>query len=250
MNKSTKKSIYLWGGSLLALVLIVWGLSSVGGSHNSGTFEAEQLDLTSSAAFEQVKGPENAAVTVVEYSDFQCPFCAQAAPIVDQVLAEYPDDVRVVYRHFPLNQIHAQAQLASEAAEAAGNQGQFWEMHDVLFANQSQWSGNLGARGIFETYAEALGLDMEQFNTDLRDGALTDKVDHDYQSGVTAGVQGTPTFFINGERLQTPSYAGFVSAIDAELERIGEVAEATIEAGGDDADPDTVGSEPVVEDEE
>lgn len=235
---------------MLALVLIVWGLTSLGGGHNSGTFEAEQLDLTSSAAFEQVKGAESAAVTIVEYSDFQCPFCAQAAPIVDQVLSDYPEDVRVIYRHFPLRQIHAQAQLASEAAEAAGKQGKFWEMHDVLFANQSQWSGNLSARGIFETYAEALGLDVDQFKIDLQDRALSEKVDNDYQSGVAAGVQGTPTFFVNGERLQTPNYAGFVSAIDAEIERINEVAEATIEAGGDDADPDTVGSEPVTEEDE
>lgn len=215
MKKSTKQSLLIWGGSLAALVLMVWGLTVLSGSYNSGTFSATPLDLTSAADFEHVRGPVDAPVTIVEYSDFQCPFCQQAAPIVDRLLAEYPEHVRVIYRHFPLRQVHAQAQLAAEVAEAAGRQGAFWEMHDILFANQSTWAANLGARGIFETYAEALELDVEQFQKDLKDRALGEKIDHDYASGVKAGVQGTPSFFVNGVRLQTPGYAGFTEMIDA-----------------------------------
>lgn len=230
------------------LALIVWGLTSLSGRHDSGTFDPTPLDLNVTEEFEQVKGAENAAITIVEYSDFQCPFCAQAAPVVDRIVNEYPDDVRVVYRHYPLRQIHAQAQFAAEAAEAAGRQGKFWEMHDLLFENMDAWSG-ASARTAFESFAEQLGLDEEQFKTDMNDRAITQKVNNDYASGVAAGVQGTPTFFMNGVRLNANGYQGFVDAIEEELERIGEVAEVTIEAG-DDEDPDTVGSEPVEEVEE
>ena len=227
------------------LALLVWGLVTVSGGYNSGTFTAVPLDLSSAAAFEHTKGPEDAAITIVEYSDFQCPYCKQAVPVVEQILAEYPDSVRLIYRHYPLRQVHQQTQLAAESAEAAGRQDKFWEMHDVLFANQEQWSGNLGARGIFESYAEALGLDVDLFKTDLQDRALAEKIQNDYASGNDAGVQGTPTFFINGVQLKASSYSGFVAAINAELARLEEVAAATVDAGASAEDPDTVGTEPV-----
>ena len=214
MKKATKKRLALWGGTIAGLALIIWGLSAASGRYDSGTFSAEPLDLTSAASYEHTKGPDDAAVTIVEYSDFQCPFCAQAAPIVAQLLEEYPEDVRVIYRHYPLRQIHLQAQLAAEAAEAAGKQGAFWEMHDVLFANQSQWSGNPGAKNAFVTYAEALGLDVAQFEDALNDRALTQKVN-------AAGVTGTPTFFLNGVRLQATSYQGMVNAVELELQKLG-----------------------------
>ncbi|HBU27528.1 TPA: hypothetical protein DEB00_00235 [Candidatus Uhrbacteria bacterium] len=243
MKNSTKKSLYLWGGSFLALGLLVWGLARMSGGYNSGTFNAVPLDLTSAAEFEHVKGPMDAGVTIVEYSDFQCPYCKQAVPVVEQILAEYPDTVNLIYRHYPLRQAHAQTQLAAEVSEAAGRQGKFWEMHDVLFANQEKWSGNLGARSIFEAYAEALELDVALFKTDLQDRALAEKVQHDYESGNDAGVRGTPTFFINGVKLKVPSYAGFVEAINTELDRLEEVRESTINAGESGSNPETVGTD-------
>jgi protein-disulfide isomerase len=144
---------------------------------------------------DHVLGPETARVTLVEYGDYECPYCGAAHSEVKHVVREMGDDLRFAYRHFPLSQIHPHAYQAAEAAEAAGVQGRFWEMHDLLFENQDR----LSLRDVL-TLATALGLDLERFVGDLRAHAHADRLREDFLSGIRSGVNGTPTFFVNGVR--------------------------------------------------
>ena len=143
---------------------------------------------------DHMRGPIDAPVTVVEYGDFECPYCGQAEPVVRELLRDF-GDVRYVWRHLPLNDVHPGAQLAAEAAEAAAEQGGFWEMHDLLFDHQDALrpSDLIG-------YAEQLGLDVERFTNDLREHVGAARVADDVDSADLSGVSGTPTFFINGRR--------------------------------------------------
>jgi Na+/H+ antiporter NhaA len=143
---------------------------------------------------DHVRGPAKAPVTVVEYGDFECPYCGQAEPVVRELLRDFAD-VRYVWRNLPLNDVHPQAQLAAEAAEAAADQGTFWEMHDLLFDHQDA----LRPSDLID-YARQLGLDVERFTNDLREHAGAARVAEDVDSADLSGVSGTPTFFINGRR--------------------------------------------------
>src|SRR5215208_1293026 len=143
---------------------------------------------------DHIRGPTESPVTIVEYGDFQCPYCGQAEPFVRELLREM-GDVRYVWRHLPLSDVHPQAQLAAEAAEAAAEQGAFWDMHDLLLDHQDslQPADLIG-------YAEQLGLDMERFSSELREHKGANRVAEDVNSADLSGVSGTPTFFINGRR--------------------------------------------------
>jgi protein-disulfide isomerase len=142
---------------------------------------------------EHVIGPSRAAVTVMEYGDFECPNCKQAAPAVKLLLQRFGDRVRFVYRHFPLEEVHPHALLAAEAAEAAGSQGKFWQMHDVLFENQA----HLKLRHL-QDYAERLELDVPRYVTELNDHVHLQRVREHQHSGRRSGVRATPAFFLNG----------------------------------------------------
>ena len=143
---------------------------------------------------DHIRGPLEAPVTVVEYGDFECPYCGQAEPVVRELLRDF-GDVRYVWRHLPLNDVHPNTQLAAEASEAAADQGAFWEMHDLLLAHQDALRPN-----DLISYAEQLGLDVERFTNDLREHAGAARVAEDVDSADLSGVSGTPTFFINGRR--------------------------------------------------
>jgi protein-disulfide isomerase len=143
---------------------------------------------------DHIRGPLAAPLTMVEYGDFQCPYCGKAEPVVRELLAEL-GDVRYVWRHLPLHDVHPAAQLAAEAAEAAAEQGAFWEMHDVLLRRQDELSVPDLIR-----HAEALGLDAERFRRNLREHTGATRVAEDLDSADLSGVTGTPTFFIDGRR--------------------------------------------------
>jgi len=143
---------------------------------------------------DHLRGPAEAPVTVVEYGDFECPHCGKAEPVVRELLADF-GDVRYVWRHLPLSDVHPSAELAAEASEAAAAQGAFWEMHDLLLDHQ----GDLEPADL-EAYAERLGLDLERFRDDLRRHAHAPRVEEDVDSADASGVTGTPTFFVNGRR--------------------------------------------------
>jgi Na+/H+ antiporter NhaA len=143
---------------------------------------------------DHVRGPMEAPVTMVEYGDFECPYCGQAEPVVRELLGDF-GDVRYVWRHLPLSDVHPNAQLAAEASEAAARQGAFWEMHDLLLDHQDA----LEPSDLME-YAERLGLDIERFSNDLREHEGAAQIAEDVDSADISGVSGTPTFFINGQR--------------------------------------------------
>jgi protein-disulfide isomerase len=144
---------------------------------------------------DHVMGASHAPVTIVEYGDFECPNCKQAAPAVKLLLERFAGRVRMVFRHFPLEEVHPHALAAAEAAECAGGQGKFWEMHDLLFANQQ----NLGHEA-YVAFARTLALDLGRFTRDIEQETYAPRVREDFISGVRSGVNGTPTFFINGVR--------------------------------------------------
>ena len=152
---------------------------------------ADEIDLER----DHVRGKAEAAVTLVEYGDFECPYCGQAEPIIRELLTRCGDDLRYVFRHLPLSDVHPHAQMAAEAAEAAGAQGAFWQMHDLLFAHQDALT-----LPDLRRYAESLDLDVERFSEDLRQRRHASRVSADVASADASGVSGTPTFFVNGRR--------------------------------------------------
>ncbi len=166
---------------------------------------------------EHVKGNPEAAVVLAKYSDFQCPACAQAAPVVDDILSQYGEQIRFEYNHFPLITIHPSAVTAARAAEAAGQQGKFFAMHDKIFENQRVWSNAASPNVYFEQYAEEIGLDMGLYKRHLNASVIDDKIMEEFRTAQQLGFTGTPTFTLNGERIQFASYADLISLIEAAL---------------------------------
>lgn len=165
------------------------------------------------------QGPEDAELVLVEYGDYQCPYCGEAYPIVKQVQEHFGDRLRFVFRNFPLGEIHEHAQAAAETAEFAGANGKFWEMHDLLYENQRRMNDRL-----FENLAEELDLPATALGRALRDGEFGPRVKHDFLGGVRSGVNGTPTFYINGLRHDgSYEFAALVAAIE-EAYRAGKAA--------------------------
>jgi protein-disulfide isomerase len=162
---------------------------------------------------DHVRGPAHAPITLVEYGDYECPHCALAYPIVDQVESTFSGRMRFVFRHFPLSEMHPHAEIAAESAEFAGAAGIFWDMHDALFENQSR----LSVATIFMIGA-GLGLSQAAMRHALETGQYKDKVRSDFMGGIRSGVNGTPAFFINGVRHDGPyDYASLVSGIQMRL---------------------------------
>lgn len=159
--------------------------------------------VKSADATDWVKGAPltEAKVTLIEYADFQCPACGAYYPFVKQLGQEFKN-LAIIFRHFPLPQ-HSNARAAAQAAEAAGKQGKFWEMHNLLFDNQDTWAGSNFAVETFNAYAQTLGLNMEKFKTDFNSAEAKTKIEADYQSG-SSEIDGTPTFFLNDKKIQNP----------------------------------------------
>lgn len=144
---------------------------------------------------DHVQGNDNADLTIVEYGDYQCPYCGAAYPVLKELMKEFKGQVKFVFRNFPLSEMHPYARPAAIAAEAADLQGKFWEMHDVIYENQQSLNENF----LFQL-AEKIGLNLSQFKEDIQKTELEKKVDSDFESGIISGVNGTPSFFINGNK--------------------------------------------------
>lgn len=210
------KRILLWGGMILGIVLLIVLLAKLGTvpPATGGPLAATVSDSDHS------KGSANAKVTLVEYSDFQCPACGQMYPTIKQLAETFKDDLKMVYRHYPLKQTHQNAELAARASEVAALQGKFWEMHDMIFNTQQQWSTEGEPETFFVNLATSLGLDIEKFKADMKSDAVRDRVNVDAASGLASGIQGTPTFFVNGERIPNPgTIAEFENVIKAALNK-------------------------------
>lgn len=159
---------------------------------------------------DHILGPDNAVVTLVEYSDYECPDCWRAHVEVKKLLASHGDKMRLVFRHFPLISTHPRALVAAKAADAAGRQGKFWEMHNALFDNP----GQLGEADI-DRHAEEIGLDLSRLREDMQDPAIEKLIRRGRVSGLRSGVNGTPTFFVNGIRFEAaPTYEWLAAAVE------------------------------------
>lgn len=166
---------------------------------------------------EHIRGNHNAPIVIVEFSDFQCPYCRAVQPALNQLLTEYPDDVKLIYRHFPLPS-HQYAMKAAEASECAANQGKFWEYHDMLFQNQERLDVNS-----LKSYAKQLGLNTTSFNACLDSGAMQQRIEIIVKNGAEKGVTGTPTFLINDKMLSgNQPYSVFKTSVDEELKKLNE----------------------------
>ncbi len=201
----------------IALVVIVVGIvlfkSSAPDPKNAGTaIDASSLIRTHS----QRSGPDNAKATLVEFGDFQCPACGAAHPTIKAIQETNKDkSFQFVFRNFPLSQ-HQNAMLAAEVVESAGNQGKYWEMHNKVYETQAEWSESTSAREIFTGYAKDLGLDLTKFNNDLDKQTFAEIIKTDMADGNKLGVNATPTFYFNGQKLDhTPSQDELQKMIDA-----------------------------------
>ncbi|MEK7582628.1 MAG: thioredoxin domain-containing protein [Patescibacteria group bacterium] len=205
MNKSILLKTWLpilgfIAGTVLIMVLLISPQSQSGAS----------ILLASS---DQISGNPEAKTVLIEYSDFQCPACRVFEPTLKTLREENTDKLQFAYRHFPLKTIHSRAELAARASEAAGKQDAFWKMHDLIFDRQSEWA-QAGNEETFINYARELGLNAEQFGSDLKSSAVQAEVDQDYQSGQDAGVNSTPTFFLNGKKMQFRTIDEFLAIVN------------------------------------
>jgi protein-disulfide isomerase len=179
------------------LILLLGGVWLISGRQKP----PEKVNLAAEGS--QTRGADNGNVTLVEFGDFQCPSCKTIDLVLKQLIKEFPDNLTLVWRNFPLTG-HKNARAAASAAEAAGKQGKYWEMHDKLFETQTGWSGADNAGELFAGYAQSLELDKQKFLDDTNSADITEIIRRDMQMGYDLGITGTPTFFINGEEMAIP----------------------------------------------
>lgn len=199
MGSDVLKRIGLWVGVAAALGLMVWGLAVLGSKPAAVTSDGTLQDPVT--ANDHAEGSTLANNVLVEYSDFQCPACALYYSLVKQITATYGGRLMVVYRYFPLTTIHPNSVISARAAEAASLQGKFWEMHNLLFERQKDWSPSPDPTSLFTGYANELGLNKDQFLADLNSTKVVERVQADIESGGRANVDATPTFYLNGKKL-------------------------------------------------
>lgn len=193
-------------GVVVAVLLggSVWYSMSVEKSYNAG------ITLT-----DHITGGVDAKASLVEYSDFQCPACGQFEPVVEEILKQYGDQLKFEYKNFPLLQIHPFAEAAAVAAEAAGQQGKYFEFHNLLFAKQAEWTSGIAPGTFFNKYAKDLGMDVTTFEQQQRSSLIKDKIKADYKAAIALGLTSTPTFYLNGKKLDITSIEAFKAAIAA-----------------------------------
>ena len=215
----TQEAKIIGGIGIATVVLVIGAALYLGGQSSQQPQNNERVTDTQrlvGADSYKVEVP-NAKATVVEFADFQCPACRSAHPVVKQMLEDYEGKVTYVYRHFPLP-AHRNASLAAQAAEAAGAQGKFFEYHDVLFEKQQEWSDTKSPIDTFTKYAADLGLDETKFKEALEKRTYAEKVQKEQDDGIALGVNSTPTFFVDGQRLVgVPTYDSLKQTIDAAL---------------------------------
>ena len=207
--------------ALVAIAAILGGIVFVT-NHNKPGATGNANEATN-----HIKGQDSADVTLIEYGDYECPVCGTFEPVVEQVYAKYSDKVRFQFRNLPLTQIHPNAFAAARAAEAASLQNKFWEMHDLLYQNQSAWASASDPESLFDTYATQLQLNLTQFNQDYASEKVNNAINADLAAFAKTGDEdATPTFYLDGKKLDNtklidannaPSVTAFSKVIDAEI---------------------------------
>jgi protein-disulfide isomerase len=184
------------------LWIIVAGIALFGGLVFINKKDAKTTSTSNVSPSSHIVGAGNKKVTLIEYGDFECPACGQYFPIIQELKKKYGDDITFQFRHFPLVNIHPNAMAAHRAAEAAGKQGRFFEMHDALYLQQQNWKSSTSPASIFEGYAQQLKLDMDNYRLDVASAETNAVINADIEEGKKAGANGTPTFVLNGKRLE------------------------------------------------
>ncbi|HEY2383979.1 MAG TPA: thioredoxin domain-containing protein [Terriglobia bacterium] len=208
----------------LAVIVIAVGIAAGAAVYLSRTPD-QPVEDTGTAKPVQLKGghfrgPENAQVTLVEFGDYECPSCGGFHPFVKEILSRYPDKLRLEFHHFPLIAVHPNAMLGAMAAEAAGDQGKYWEMHDALFEHQREWGESRNAEVIVMALASRIGLDMNKFMQELHSPAVQDRILRDETQAEQLKLNETPSFLIDGQRVYIkPSIEDFVNVIEAHLHK-------------------------------
>ena len=206
------KSILIWLAVIVVIGGSIWGLTKLQQRYPTTTPTSSVANVDPVSSADWIEGNKDSKTTLIEYGDFQCPACGAYYPMVKKLVDDNGKDFRFVYRYFPLQQ-HAHARDAAYAAQASGKQGKFWEMHSMLYEHQNDWSGANNAKDIFEGYARTLNLNIGQFDQDRDSQDTKNVVEKFYQSGVNAGVNSTPTFYLNNKKIQPASYQEFVDLI-------------------------------------
>lgn len=211
------KNIPLLIVTLLGTIALVVGIAVI--FSQGTTSEIKELDSVEVMGDNRpARGTEDPKVTIVEFSDFQCPACLAAKPLIDQVVTQNPNDVKMVYRHFPLLSLHPYAQIAAQASEAAYQEGKFWEMYDKLFVNQTTWEKAASAdeaKQIFIGYAEELGIDKTSFTEKIDSSSVKDAVNKDVSYATQIGVNATPTLFVNGKQVPASELGQLPQLVDS-----------------------------------
>ncbi len=210
------------GFMILVVVLVIASIVGIWyAAQNSDKKTVDNSNVMEVVEDDWTKGNPDAKVVLVEYLDFECGACKAYYPLIGRLTKEYGDRILLVSRYFPLPG-HKNAMTSAIAVEAAAQQGKYWEMHDMLFENQDTWSAERSANPeVFVSYAEKLGLDIAQYKKDASSEEVENRVLRDKDSGVKAGVNGTPSYFLNGKKIQNPrGYDEFKALIDAELESV------------------------------
>lgn len=199
---------------VLVIIACVVGLGAifwVTNKHNSTSSSSGNSAQLSN----HIEGRGTKGVTLTEYGDYQCPACGSYYPILKQIFAKYQTQIFFQFRNFPLTQLHQNAFAGARAAEAANKQNKYWQMHDILYENQQTWSQTSNPLTLFDAYATQLGMNITKFNQDFSSSAVNDVINADINAGNKLGVDATPTFFINGQKINNPTgLAGFSTLID------------------------------------
>lgn len=218
-ERNTKVKKYsIWAGVVGVIVLVIAGLVMIVNAPSSPSTESANVAPVSEKDI--TNGENKAKVTLIEYSDFQCPACAAYHPLITQILTEYKGKIFFAYRIFPLTNIHPNAKISAQAAYAAYKQDKFFEMGDLLFSGQKDWEAESDPRGIFMDYAKTLKLDAKKFQDDMNSNEAKKYVDDSENQATSEGINSTPTFIVNGVKIQNPAnYEEFKKIIDDELNK-------------------------------
>ena len=217
-KKKLRNKLLTWGIGAAILVFAVWFLVTIVNQPSSSSTPTDNITMPKITSTDISDGPKNAPLQLVEYADFQCPSCKLYYPIVKQLQKDFQGKLLFVYRFFPLSNIHPNAVNAAEAALAANKQGKFWEMHDKLFDTQTDWAESNTARNTFVQYATQLGLDKDQFTKDFNDPATEKFIKDAENADLDLGLNGTPTFFLNGKEIALPNgYDAFKQLLQGQL---------------------------------
>lgn len=215
-QKEQLKKLGLWGGLAVLVAGAILALAIFVNSSPSTNTSTPNANIPASTNFDFEKGPKTSKATLIEYGDFQCPACAAAEPMIEQLLKDEPN-LHFVYRYFPLENIHQNAEVSARSGYAANVQGKFSEMKSMLFENQQDWAESTNAQSIFVSYAQKLGLDTNKFLSDMNSDAAKKFVADSLNQAVSAGLDSTPSFFLNGKRINPTSYDDLKKQIDNAL---------------------------------